>query len=113
MIRIKDLTIARTQQKRRETKNRMTDAKIKAMVNKDLPLSPSQAEVLDEADTTEEADTTKKEAASTLKDVIDIYSDDDKDNYGEDEDDINAEATYGGDDEDDNTLHPPKAKEEG
>ena len=69
----------------------MTEAERKAnilMVYKDLGLSPSQAEGLDEADTTEEADTTKKAAASTPKDVNDIDSDDNKENYGEDEDDI-------------------------
>ena len=72
--------MARTQQTRRETKKRTNDAKRKAMVYKDLILSPSQAKGLDEADTTEEADRTKKAAASTPKDVYDIDSDDDKDN---------------------------------
>ena len=78
----------------------MTDAKKKdniLLVYKDLGLSPSQAEVLDEADTTEEADTTKKAAASIPKVANDIDSDDNKENDGEDEDEINAKATYGGD----------------
>ena len=70
----------------------------------------SPTEGLDEADTTEEADTTKKVSASIPKGVNDIDSDDNKDNDGKGEDDINAEATYGGDDEDKNTLHPPKAR---
>ena len=68
------------------------------MVYKDLGLLPSQAEVLDEADTTEEADTTKKTAASIPKGANDIDIDDDKDNDGEDEYDINSEATDGCDD---------------
>ena len=94
----------------------MTDAKIKAnilMVYKDLGFSPSQDEVLDEADTTEEADTTKKSAASTPKDAIDIDSDKDKDNDVKDKDGINADSTDGGNDKDDNTLHPPKARRKG
>ena len=82
-------------------------------VYKNLGLSPSQSEGLDEADTTEEADTTKKAAASTPKDAIDIDSDDNKDNYGEDKDEINADAIDGADDEYDNTLHPPKARKKG
>ena len=56
----------------------MTDAERKANimpVYKDLVLSPSPAEVLDEADTTEEADTTKKAAASIPKGANDIDSD--------------------------------------
>ena len=91
----------------------MTDAERKAdilKVYKNLGLLPSQAEGLDEADTTNEADTTKKAAASTLKDAIDIDSDNDKDNDGKNEDDINANAKDGADDKDDNTLHPPKAR---
>ena len=65
----------------------MNDSKRKdniMLVYKDLGLSPSPAEGFDEADTTEEADTTKKAAASTPKDTIDIDSDDDKGNGGED-----------------------------
>ena len=59
----------------------MTDAERKAnilSVYKDLVLSPSPAEVLDEADTIEEADTTKKADASIPKGVNDIDSDDNK-----------------------------------
>ena len=94
----------------------MTDSEIKAnilLVYKDLGFSPSPAEGLDEADTNEEADTTKKAAASIPKGANDIDSSDNKDNDGEDEDDINAEATDGGDDEDNSTLHPPKARKKG
>ena len=94
----------------------MTDAERKAnilSVYKDLGLSSSQAEGLDEADMTKEADTTKKAAASTLKDAIDIDSDDDKDNDGEDKDDINADTPDGGDVEDDSTLHPWEARKKG
>ena len=78
----------------------MTDADRKAnilSVYKDLGMSPSPAEGLDEADTTEEAYTTKKAAASIPKVANDIDSDDNKENDGKDEDDINAKATYGGD----------------
>ena len=94
----------------------MTDADRKAnimSVYKDLGFLPSPAEGLDEAETTEEADTTKKAAASIPKGANDIDSDDDKDNYGKDEDDINTEATDGGDDKDNNTLHPPEARKKG
>ena len=94
----------------------MTDSERKANIlsvyNK-LGLSPSQAEGPNEADTTEEADTTKKAAASIPKYAFDIDSDDNKDNDGKDEDDINADATYGGDDKDDNTLHPWEARKKG
>ena len=82
-------------------------------VYKDLVLLPSLAEGLNEADMTEEADTTKKAAASIAKGVNEIDINDSKDNDGEDEDDINAEATDGGDDKYDNTLHPPKARKKG
>ena len=116
MTRSNDLTMARTHQKRRETKKRKADTERKANIlsvyNK-LGLSPSQAKGFDEADTTEEADTTKKAAASTLKDAIDIDRNDDKDNDDEDKDDINANGIYGADDEDDNTMHPPKARKKG
>ena len=91
----------------------MTDADRKAnilSVYKDLGLSPSPAEGLNEVDTTKEADTTNKADASIPKGVNDIDSNDDKYNDGEDEDGINAEATDGGDDKDDNTLHPLKAR---
>ena len=94
----------------------MTDADRKAnilMVYKDLGLLLSQAEGLNEADTTEEADTTKKAAASTPKYAIDIDRNNDKGNDGEDAYDINADATDGGDDEDDNTLHLPKESRKG
>ena len=50
----------------------MTDAKRKAdilSIYKNLGLSLSQVEGLDEAEMTEEADTTKKAAASTPKDT--------------------------------------------
>ena len=70
----------------------MTDAKIKAnilSVYKDLGLSSSQAEGLDEADMTKEADTTKKADASIPKGANDIDSDDNKDNDDKDKDDIN------------------------
>ena len=93
-----------------------TDAEIKAnilSVYKDLGWSSSQAEGLDEADMTKEADTTKKAAASIPKGVNDIDSDDDKENGGKDKDDINAKAIDGGDDEDNNTLYPPKARKKG
>ena len=94
----------------------MTNDEIKANIlsvyNK-LGWSPDQAEDLYEADTNEEANTTKKAAASTLKDGIYIDSDDDKYNEGEDEDDINADATYGGDVEDDNTFYPREARKKG
>ena len=116
MTRINNLTMVRTQQTRRETRKRITDAERKAnilSVYKDLGLSSSPAEGLDEADTTEEADTTKKAAASITKGVNEIDINDSKDNDGEDEDDINTEAKYGGDDKDDNTLHPPKARKKG
>ena len=83
------------------------------MVYKDLGLSPSQAEGLDGADMTKEADTTKKAAASIPKGANGIDSNDNKDNDGKDKDDINAEATDGGDDENNNTLHPPKARKKG
>ena len=87
----------------------MTDSERKANIlsvyNK-LGLSPSQSEGLDEADMAKEADTTKNLAASTPKEAIGIVSHDDKDNDGKDEDDINSDTTDGGDDEDDNTLHP-------
>ena len=76
-------------------------------------MSPSPAEGLDEADTIEEADTTKKAAASIPKGVNDIESDNNKYNDGEDKDDINVEATHVGDDEDNNALHPPKARKKG
>ena len=94
----------------------MTDSERKAnilSVYKDLGLSLSPSEGLDEADITERADTTKKAAASIPKGVNDIDSDDDKDNGGKDKDDINAKAPYGGDDEDNNTLHHPKARKKG
>ena len=94
----------------------MTDVERKAdimLVYKNLRFYLSQAEGLDEADMTEEADTTKNAAASTPKEAIDIDRNDDKYNDGEDEDDINADATDGADDEDDNTLHPPKARKKG
>ena len=84
--------MARTQQIRRETRNRMTDDERKAdilLVYKNLGSLPSQAEGLDEVDMTEEADTTKKATASTPKDAIDIDSYDNKDNDGEDKDDNN------------------------
>ena len=111
--------MARTQQTRRETRKgskMITDderkANILSVYNK-LGLSPSQAEGLNEADTTEEADTTKKADASTLKDVIGIDRNDYKDNDGKDEDDIYANATDGGDVEDDNTLHHWEARKKG
>ena len=94
----------------------MTDAEIKAnilSVYKDIGLSPSPAEGLDEADMTKEADTTKKADASIPKGVNDIDSDDNKDNDDKDKDDINEEAIDGGDDKDENTLHPPKARKKG
>ena len=69
------------------------------MVYKDLSLYPSKAKGLDEADTNKEADTTKKAAASTPKYANDIASDDYKDKDGEDEDNINADTTDGGDDD--------------
>ena len=94
----------------------MTDAERKANIMslyKDLGFSPSPAEGLDEADTTKESDTTKKAAASIPKGSNDIDSNDDKDNDGKYEDDINAEATYAGDEADDDTFHPPKARKKG
>ena len=91
----------------------MTEDKRKANILQvyiKLGWSSEQAEGLYEADTTEEADTIKQAAASTPKEAIDIDSKDNKYNDGKDEDGINADAPDGGDVEDDNTLHPRKAR---
>ena len=88
MNRRNDLTIARMQQTRRQTRKgskRMTDDKRKAnilKVNIKLGWSPDQTEGIYEADTNKEGDTTKQASAPTPKDAIYIDIKDDKDNDG-------------------------------
>ena len=94
----------------------MTDDDRKAAilaVCKKLGLPPDVQEGPYEADTIKKTDTTKQAAASTPKDAIDIDSNDDNDNDDKYENDINANAKDGGDVEDDNTLHPWKARKKG
>ena len=62
---------------------------------------------------TEETNNTEQAAAPTLKDAINIDSNDDNDNDDEDEEDINADTKDDGDVEDDITLHPRTARKQG
>ena len=66
-----------------------------------------------EVDTIEETDTTEQAADPTLKDAINIGSDDENENDDEDEDDVNANTKDDGDVKDYNTLHPQTASKQG
>ena len=129
LTRNNDLTMARGQQTRRQTRKgsermadderqakiaeftnaheKMTDEERQAeidSVRKELGILPRKPPGVDEgpyeADTTEETDMTEQASAPTPKDTINIDSGDDNDNDDEDE-------------EDDNTLHPRTARKQG
>ena len=88
-----------------------------AGVQKELGILPRKPPDVDEgpyeADTIEEADTTEQKAAPTLKDTINIDSDNKNDNDDKDEDYINADTKDDGGVEDDNNLHPRTARKQG